>query len=447
MGPQGESTPDPGPGGARDTGGGAAPDALADLVAEARAQVDDLPGLDPVRVEAWASGLLGLLDEIAAEPARALEPDHRPELEALLARLEGPDPASRLACRTVRLVAGHTGVGPPSSGVDWEPAVATARIVDVVGIRRRDELTVGLRCVDATGDGHLVLVDLEAGRAGDGPSGAGGETVGEVVVAPGDLLGVLDEDDAGVELVDAGDAGVDRTRRRLAGALARTHEPRDGLVMNARLLCARLGPVVRGLVLPRRPGEVVPPPPARDPDDDAYAAGVLARAVGVFADPDPVALAAAARRVRTASSGAGDPGAELVAVWRAAGPPGGGHDLDEVTAVVVAAVAPVTLEPLAAPERDAVCTLEWADWLGAVVEMVRRGPGAPVDGESLVDAVNRCPEVTTSIPRRDRARIAWAFDVVTAPWAPVGLVDDAGLTDLGVAVVPRALVRAWTGRA
>ena len=88
--------------------------------------------------------------------------------------------------------------------------------------------------------------------------------------------------------------------------------------------------------------------------------------------------------------------------------------------------------------------LEWADWLGAVIGVARAGEGCAVDGSVMVDFVNRCPEVTTTIPKADRGRIEWAFDTVIEPWTEWGLLDDDGrMTSLGLSVLPAALRRAW----
>ncbi|RMH71632.1 MAG: hypothetical protein D6683_14415, partial [Actinomyces sp.] len=267
-------------------------------------------------------------------------------------------------------------------------------------------------------------------------------------------------DDPALELVTVADDAVPALLERVAAAVARTTDPPESLVLDGRFLLRRLGAAGRGVRPPRArlPETALPPP--RDPDDDAYARSVLTAALGVPATPDPAELARSAAAVRRAVTAPSDSDDDLVAAfWVAAGldqvPAGEGRwaetvgeavDADElvtVAGVVVGAVAPVDLGPLPPAARDAVTILEWADWLGAVIETVRRGPGAPLDGESLVDAVNRCPEVTTTIPRRDRARLAWAFGVVTAAWPRAGLADGEALTPLGAAVLPRALDLAW----
>jgi hypothetical protein len=93
-----------------------------------------------------------------------------------------------------------------------------------------------------------------------------------------------------------------------------------------------------------------------------------------------------------------------------------------------------------------VLELEFADWLGAVLGLARAGAGTSVDPSLLVDHINRCPEVTTDIPKADRDRVAWAFAVVTEPWGALGLVEDGALTSLGGALLPAVLVHSWAPR-
>ena len=60
-----------------------------------------------------------------------------------------------------------------------------------------------------------------------------------------------------------------------------------------------------------------------------------------------------------------------------------------------------------------------------------------------MDHINRNPEVTSTIPKKDRPRIGWAFGAVTDLWEPIGLADASGITTFGCAILPRALDRAW----
>ncbi|MFQ5556473.1 MAG: hypothetical protein ACE5GB_03050 [Acidimicrobiales bacterium] len=44
--------------------------------------------------------------------------------------------------------------------------------------------------------------------------------------------------------------------------------------------------------------------------------------------------------------------------------------------------------------------------------------------------------------------MAWAFAVATSAWLDLGIADGEGrLTDLGAAVLPAALARAWSASA
>jgi len=95
-------------------------------------------------------------------------------------------------------------------------------------------------------------------------------------------------------------------------------------------------------------------------------------------------------------------------------------------------------------EQRAIVFLEWADWLGAGIGMVRGGVNGLVDGERLVDHVNRCPEVSTSIDKRDRGYAAFAFDVALELVADAGGIEDGTLTAEGHAALPRAMARAWS---
>ena len=110
---------------------------------------------------------------------------------------------------------------------------------------------------------------------------------------------------------------------------------------------------------------------------------------------------------------------------------------------VAATIAPRTLEPLTPAQRDAAAILEWADWLGALIELCREGPGAGTDAGSMVDRVNRCPEVTTDVAAADRERVEWAFSVMTDAWAGLGVTESRHLTETGAALLPSAVHLAW----
>jgi len=117
-----------------------------------------------------------------------------------------------------------------------------------------------------------------------------------------------------------------------------------------------------------------------------------------------------------------------------------------VLSALAAAISPARLAPLAADARRAVLELEWADWLGAVIGIVRAGAGVSVDPDGLVDQINRCQEVTSTIPKADRGRVAWAFEVIAETWEPLGIAVDDTLTEFGSRVLPLALRTAWSAK-
>jgi hypothetical protein len=93
--------------------------------------------------------------------------------------------------------------------------------------------------------------------------------------------------------------------------------------------------------------------------------------------------------------------------------------------------------------RDALRGIEWADWLGAVIPLVRSGPGADAEPMQLVRNINRCPEVTTTVPKRDMQAVADVFAHTLHAWELTGVVEDGRLTTLGAWLLPRALLAAW----
>jgi hypothetical protein len=95
-------------------------------------------------------------------------------------------------------------------------------------------------------------------------------------------------------------------------------------------------------------------------------------------------------------------------------------------------------------ERDALLWLEWADWLGAGIGLLRAGSGAVATGETLVDHVNRCPEVSSSIAKADRDYAEWAFDVALDLLQDRGAVtEDRQLSEAGYQSLWHGLLAAW----
>lgn len=100
---------------------------------------------------------------------------------------------------------------------------------------------------------------------------------------------------------------------------------------------------------------------------------------------------------------------------------------------------------LSSRERDGLLWLEWADWLGVGIGLLRAGEGAEVSGISFVDLVNRCPEVSSTIDKRDRSYAEWAFEVALDLLTDAGAVDNGKLTPVGVRAVGPAMQLAWGG--
>jgi hypothetical protein len=154
-------------------------------------------------------------------------------------------------------------------------------------------------------------------------------------------------------------------------------------------------------------------------------------------------LRQACQRLR-AGLGRHDPAVETIR--RAAGlyPP---LPADEAALWLAAAGALIAMrEPsgLDSELEAAVMALELADWVGAVVGLVRGGVGASAEPAALVAAINDCPEVDGMVDPDDADLVELAFEVVLPTWEAVGAVDaDRRLTALGVWGLPRALARAW----
>ncbi len=96
-------------------------------------------------------------------------------------------------------------------------------------------------------------------------------------------------------------------------------------------------------------------------------------------------------------------------------------------------------------ERQALLWLEWADWLGVGIGLLRAGAGAAVSGRVFVDLVNGCPEVSSTVDKGDREYAEWAFDVAIDVLCDAGVVDEGVLTEAGFVALHGALVAAWSG--
>lgn len=99
------------------------------------------------------------------------------------------------------------------------------------------------------------------------------------------------------------------------------------------------------------------------------------------------------------------------------------------------------------PEDEAtVMTLEFGDWVGAIVGAVRGGVGTSMAPTNLAALADRCPDVDGTLDADDAAVVARGYEIVLPTWRLAGVVDrDDRLTELGCWMLPRVLAFAWGG--
>jgi hypothetical protein len=159
-------------------------------------------------------------------------------------------------------------------------------------------------------------------------------------------------------------------------------------------------------------------------------------------------LSAAASAVRERLHG---DGGSLEWVGQAAGlgdDPVPDDDAELLIRLASATISPEEETGLEVEEESILLSLELGDWLGAIISVVRGGPGANAGPDALVDGIRNCPEVVleTDLDVDDESHLNAAFWIVAVPWELLGIVDrDHRLTELGEWVLPRALARAWNG--
>ncbi len=424
-------------------------ESLSKVVAQALDQVPALWNLDGPRAEAWASDLTALAVD---SNGGSLQGGPDETVSALLMRLDqaGGSAAAVVAASVRSLLAidvsGPAGAESSAShGTDielpeWFDSLGTSTCDGAwIYANRRGESAV-FRFMDSADVSHTLAIDLVPGES---------ESIGEVAVGPADVVGLAADPESEIESTPTDPVAL---ADRVADAFVATPRPRETFVVNGRLLIARLSTLVeRDLAVPRMLDDVVPDLPEHDPDDDAFALSVLVRALDSapvgprssdeLSDSRDDAIFSAAAVLRQAAD-IDDRGAQWLAASR------GPVDLDDtdmnvVLAALAACVRPHQMAPLDGDARDAVSTLEWADWLGVVIGLVREGAGASVESPHLVDLINRCPEVSSTIPKADRAQVEWSLAVCTELWGAIGLVAEDRLTPFGSWILPQVLVRAW----
>ncbi len=345
---------------------------FAEIVAAAAEQ---LPGLGPADVDAWASSALGLWREPGHDDPTATDHRFHEHLDA------SEQPEAALLAASVRALLASD----PRPGPDAGLALTAPHM---------DGRSVALGFGAATDRAHSLLADVDAdGVLRDLQAGPGLDQLVEGFEDTAVTTTPLDPGEAASVVADAWRAAA-RT-----GAEPTPAQVANDALARARLAAAGHRNLPRHRALP--PVEV-----ARDAAADAAALATLRSAL-----PSPDELT----------------DEEADAAGAAAG-------------LVRLQVAP----PIDRAELEALVSLEWADWLGAVIGLVRAGAGTHVSPSGLVDHVNRCPEVTTEIPRRDRPWFESAFAVVLDHWREAGIVDaDNRLTPKGERALPASLRLAW----
>lgn len=121
-------------------------------------------------------------------------------------------------------------------------------------------------------------------------------------------------------------------------------------------------------------------------------------------------------------------------------------DIELVLRCAAATISPQDETGLDPEEEATLIALERADWLGAIVSVVRKGRGADASPEALARGISTCPEVELegNLDPDDESLIVTAFTILALPWQVLGIIDeDSRLTALGAWILPRALARAW----
>lgn len=121
------------------------------------------------------------------------------------------------------------------------------------------------------------------------------------------------------------------------------------------------------------------------------------------------------------------------------------HPEDVLWALVAASIEPEHDPGLPVEEHATLLTLVPSDWVGALLGLVRAGPGSAADAETLVAHLDACPELEGSpLDPEDAELLAESFALRLPAWQVAGLVDDdLRLTEVGAWLLPRAACTAW----
>ena len=165
--------------------------------------------------------------------------------------------------------------------------------------------------------------------------------------------------------------------------------------------------------------------------------------------PDEAAIAAAAQRLRHAHEDGQHAAGWMLRAAAVVDPDE--EDDDSLLCRAVAATIAMVAEPgLSAEDAATIMSLELADWAGAVIGLVRGGPGSPADPAALIAYAEQVEEVGTEpLDPDDHHVIASGFELVLPAWEAAGVVtgepDTARLTAVGAWLLPQAVELAWQG--
>ena len=190
-----------------------------------------------------------------------------------------------------------------------------------------------------------------------------------------------------------------------------------------------------------------PDPSGGMPVSPAQAVELLRTALlpDIAGPPPQPALRQAAARLRSGMSAEAGPHRHIgrAAGWTAVVPD---DDIEVVVGAAAALLAPREPSVLPPGDETRVASLGPADWLGAIVGLVRAGAGASARPSTLVEFIGASPEVDGRVPTDEVGRVESAFEAVLPSWGAAGALDTEWmLTPLGRWALPRALARAWGG--
>lgn len=321
------------------------------------------------------------------------------------------------------------GGDPPQSGPDWVSDTGRhllLRAMRLVANAKPSEIGWILEYESPSGDRHDLSATI-----------VDGILVGLAVGPEGLALAATEDQSSGFEVHESdAELALSALRECLGRDVAQLSEEAEATLP---LLARRLD--VRIVITERISSDRTMP--ERIAEDDRYGADVLVSALRTDLTKPPTDVV---REAHTAFSELVDVGdSDAMTLFDVAGL-SFAHtvDLDTFVRLVGAYLAPVELDAHSDAQFEALVELEPADWIGVVLGICRAPTGTRVDGDVLVQFINRAPEITTTIPKRDAPRIAWTFEQMLYSWQVTGVLDEEGaVTEAASWLLPRAALAAW----